>query len=120
MSLIEQQAIDKIEVIGVEFPMVQVRRADIILKDGVEIARSYHRHVLAPGDDVSGEDPKVQAVCAAVWTPEVLAAYAAHLEAQKPVVEPEPEVVEPEPEPEVVEPEPEAPAEEPTEPQENP
>lgn len=82
MSLIEQQAIDKIEVVGVEFPMVQVRRADIILKDGVEIARSYHRHVLAPGDDVSHEDPKVQAVCAAVWTADIVAAYEAHLQSQ--------------------------------------
>lgn len=82
MSLIEKQIIDKIEVIGDAFPMVQVRRADVIEKDGVEIARSFHRHVLAPGDDISGEDPKVQAVCNAVWTDEVLAAYAAHLQLQ--------------------------------------
>ena len=82
MALIEKQITDKIEVVGDVFPFVQVRRADIILKDDIEIARSFHRHVLAPGDDISGEDPKVQAVCAAVWTDEVLAAYAAHLEAQ--------------------------------------
>ena len=82
MSLIEKQIIDKIEVVGDVHPFVQVRRADVIEKNGVEIARSYHRHVLAPGDDISGEDPKVQAVCAAVWTDEVLAAYQAHVEAQ--------------------------------------
>ena len=82
MALIEKQIIDKIEVVGDVHPMVQVRRADVIEKDGVEIARSFHRHVLAPGDDVSGEDPKVQAVCAAVWTDDVVAAYQAYLAAQ--------------------------------------
>jgi urease accessory protein UreE len=82
MSLIEKQIIDKIEVVGDAFPMVQVRRADVIEKDGVEIARSFHRHVLAPGDDISHEDPKVQAVCAAVWTDDVVAAYQAHLQSQ--------------------------------------
>jgi hypothetical protein len=108
-TLTELEAIDRIEVVGVEFPMVQVRKADIIYRDGVEIASSFHRHVLAPGDDISGEDPKVQAVCEAVWTDEIVAAYLAHLEAQKPAPEPEPEEVE---EPEVVEPETET--EEPT------
>jgi hypothetical protein len=82
MSLIEKQIIDKIEIVGDVYPMVQVRRADVIEKDGVEIARSFHRHTLAPGDDISGEDPKVQAVCAAVWTDDVVAAYQAHLAAQ--------------------------------------
>ena len=82
MSLIEKQIIDKIEVVGDVYPFVQVRRADVILKDDLEIARSFHRHVLAPGDDISHEDPKVQAVCAAVWTDEVVAAYAAHLQSQ--------------------------------------
>lgn len=81
MSLIEKQIIDKIEVVG-NFSHVQVRRADVIEKDGVEIARSFHRHTLAPGDDISGEDPKVQAVCNAVWTDDVVAAYQAHLAAQ--------------------------------------
>ena len=82
MSLVEKQIIDKIEVVGDVHPMVQVRRADVIEKEGVEIARSFHRHVLAPGDDVSGEDPKVQAVCAAVWTDDVVAAYQAYLAEQ--------------------------------------
>ena len=81
MSLIEKQIIDKIEVVG-SFSYVQVRRADVIEKDGVEIARSFHRHVLKPGDDISHEDPKVQAVCAAVWTDDIVAAYQAHLQSQ--------------------------------------
>jgi urease accessory protein UreE len=82
MALIEKQITDKIEVVGDVHPMVQVRRADVIEKDGVEIARSFHRHVLAPGDDISHEDPKVQAVCAAVWTDDVVAAYQAYLASQ--------------------------------------
>ena len=56
---------------------IQVRVATVVCKDGVEIARSYQRHVLAPGQDVSKEEPETQAVAAAVWTPEVVAAYEA-------------------------------------------
>ena len=54
-----------------------VRRADIVLKDGTEIARSYHRSCFMPGDDVSGEPQEVQDVAATVWTPEVIEAYKA-------------------------------------------
>ena len=54
---------------------IGVRRADIVLKDGVEIARSYHRSAFVPGSDVSGEVQEVQDVAAAVWTAEVVAAY---------------------------------------------
>ena len=97
MTLTEKQITDKIEVIGDAFPMVQVRRADVIEKDGVEIARSFHRHVLAPGDDISGEDPKVQAVCAAVWTDDVVAAYQAHLAEQAAAIAPAEELVAEEP-----------------------
>ena len=54
---------------------VQVRQ-DTIIKDGdVEISRTYHRHVLAPGDNLDNQDPKVRAIAEAVWTPEVIAAY---------------------------------------------
>ena len=56
---------------------VQVRTATRILDDGVAVSSSFHRHVVAPGDDYSQEDPKVQAICAAVQTPEVVAAYLA-------------------------------------------
>ena len=56
---------------------IQVRVATVICKDGVEIGRSYHRHVLPPGADTSKEEPETQAVAAAVWTPEVVSAYEA-------------------------------------------
>ena len=57
--------------------VIQCRRADIIYRNGVEIARSYHRHVCSPGDDVSYECAELQAVAAALWTPQVVAAYEA-------------------------------------------
>jgi hypothetical protein len=77
MALIEKQIVDLVEL--VQSNHIQVRTANIIEKDGVEIAKSFHRHVLTPGDDVSGEDPKVQAIANAVWTEEVIAAYQASL-----------------------------------------
>jgi hypothetical protein len=58
---------------------VQVRTDTIIDRDGQEISRSYHRHVIAPGQDYSGEDPKVRAICEVAHTPEVVAAYQAML-----------------------------------------
>lgn len=80
-TLTERTLEDKIEIVG-EFKHIQVRTATIIERDGVEISRSFHRHVIAPDADVSGESAEVQAIAAAVHTPEVKAAYAAHLEAQ--------------------------------------
>ena len=77
MALIEKQIVDLVEL--VQSNHIQVRTANIIEKDGVEIAKSFHRHILAPGDDVSGQDPKVQAIANAVWTAEVIAAYQASL-----------------------------------------
>lgn len=69
------QVVDKIEV--VENNAVQIRTATRVLEDGVVISQSYHRHVVAPGADYSGEDARVQAICAATHTPEVIAAYQA-------------------------------------------
>ena len=77
MALIEKQIVYLVELVKTNH--IQVRTANIIEKDGVEIAKSFHRHVLAPGDDVSGQDPKVQAIANAVWTEEVIAAYQASL-----------------------------------------
>jgi hypothetical protein len=77
MALIEKQIVDKIEL--VENNSIQVRTANIIEKDGTEIARTFHRHVLSPGDSIVNEDPKVQAIANAVWTEEVIAAYQASL-----------------------------------------
>jgi len=56
---------------------ISVRTDTVIVDDGNELSRSFHRHVVAPGDDVSGESERVQAVAGAVWTDEVKAAYAA-------------------------------------------
>ena len=81
MALTEESFADKIEVVG-DFAHVQVRVATVIKRDGQEISRSFHRHVVAPGDDYSAEDAKVQAICAAVHTQEVIDAYAAHMEAE--------------------------------------
>ena len=81
MALTEESFADKIEVVG-DFAHVQVRTATVIKRDGQEISRSFHRHVVAPGDDYSAEEAKVQAICAAVHTQEVIDAYAAHQAAQ--------------------------------------
>jgi len=61
---------------------IGVRRADIVSKDGVEIARSYHRSLFNPGDDLSGQPQEVQDIAAVVWTDEVIAAYKASTEEQ--------------------------------------
>ena len=79
MALTEKIIVDKIELI--ETNSIQVRTATIIEKDGVEISRTFHRHVVAPGADITNEDPKVQAIANAVWTEEIIAAYSASIAA---------------------------------------
>jgi len=78
MALTEETLQDKIEIVG-EYKMVQVRTATVIKRDGTEISRSFHRHVVAPDADISGESTEVQAICTAVHTQAVKDAYAAHL-----------------------------------------
>tara|TARA_R100001509_G_scaffold115494_1_gene70510 strand:+ start:353 stop:604 length:252 start_codon:yes stop_codon:yes gene_type:complete len=73
---------DKIEIVG-SYKMVQVRTKTAVIEDGVELSASFHRHVVAPGDDVSGESAEVQAICAAVHTDEIIAAYEAHVANQE-------------------------------------
>jgi hypothetical protein len=80
MALIETKKIDKIEV--VENDSIQVRTATIIEKDGTEIAKTYHRHVLNPGDDFSNEDLKVQDIAKAIWTEKVINDYKALIAAK--------------------------------------
>jgi phage host-nuclease inhibitor protein Gam len=80
--LTEETVQDKIEIVG-DFKHVQVRTATVIKRDGTEISRSFSRHVVAPDADITGESSQVQAICAAVHTDEVKAAYAAHLAAQE-------------------------------------
>jgi hypothetical protein len=78
MALTETTKVDQIEV--TETNHIQVRTATIIEKDGAELTRTFHRCSFYPGSDVSNEDPKVQAIANAVWTPEVIAAYQASQE----------------------------------------
>jgi len=66
----------KIEIIP-PFSILQCRRADIIEKDGVEVGRTYHRHVRCPGDDMANECEEMQAVAAVLWTPDLIADYQA-------------------------------------------
>jgi hypothetical protein len=84
MALEKQEVVDLIETL--ENGCVQVRTATRILDDGKVISSTFHRHVVAPGDDYSQEDSRVQAICAAVQTPEVVAQYQAQLEANQPQV----------------------------------
>ena len=79
MALEKQIVVDKIEIVG-DYKHVQVRTATRIVEDGNVISSSYHRHVVSPGQDYSNEDAEVQAVCAAVHTAEVVAAYEASQE----------------------------------------
>ena len=84
MSLEKIIKIDQIEIVG-DYKAIQVRTATVVTDDGVELSRSFHRHVLSCDADISGEDEEVQAVCNAVWTDEVKAAYQAHLDGQTPI-----------------------------------
>ena len=78
--LTEETVQDKIEIVG-PHKNVQVRTAVVIKRDGAEISRSFSRHVVAPDADITGESAEVQAICNAVHTDAVKAAYAAHLSA---------------------------------------
>ncbi len=80
MSLEKIISVDLIEVI--ENGAVQVRTKTAILEDGKQISGTFHRHVVAPGADYSGEDARVQAICAATHTAAVVAAYKAAQAAQ--------------------------------------
>ena len=81
MALTEETVEDKIEIVG-DFKMVQVRTATVIKRDGVEISRNFHRHVVAPDADITSESTEVQAICSVVHTQEIKDAYAAHIAAQ--------------------------------------
>jgi hypothetical protein len=81
MALEKISVVDKVEV--VENGTVQVRTATRIVEDGKVISQSYHRHTIAPGQDYSNEDARVQAICQATHTAEVIAAYQAMQEANR-------------------------------------
>ena len=83
MALTEETEQDKIEIIK-PFNMLQIRTATIIKKNGVEISRSFHRHVVAPDADVSGESDDVKALATQFHTDAIKTAYAAHLAESNP------------------------------------
>ena len=92
MALAESIEYDKIEVVG-QYKIVQVRKATVIKKDGKELTRSFERYILPPGTldasdnlvntDISDQPAEVSAICNAVWTTTVKAAYKAKLIADK-------------------------------------
>ena len=86
MALTERTVEDKIEIIG-DYKHIQVRTATIIERDGGEISRTFHRHVVSPDMDVTDQSAEVQAIAAAVWTAEVKTAWAAKLAADAAQVE---------------------------------
>ena len=74
MAITKRTEEDKIEIAGAH-KIIQVRTATIIEEDGTEISRSFHRHTVVPGADVSGESTEVQAIANAVHTDAVVTAY---------------------------------------------
>ena len=92
MALAESIEYDKIEIVG-QYKLVQVRKATVIKKDGVELTRSFHRYGLEPGaldasdnlvdTDLSGQPAEVSSICTAAWTTDVKAAWKAKLIANK-------------------------------------
>jgi len=82
MALEKVTLVDLVEVVA--NGCVQVRTQTAIMEDGKQISGQFHRHVVAPGADYSQEDAKVQAICAAIHTPAVIAAYAAAQEVAQP------------------------------------
>ena len=74
MAITKETQIGKIEVVG-KYKSVQVRTDTVVMEDGTELSRSYHRHVLHPNVNISAENSEVQAVCNAVWTDQVKSDY---------------------------------------------
>jgi len=72
---------DKFEIVG-QYKAVQVREATVITEDDAELSRAFRRYVLHPDSDISGETAEIQAICNAVWTDEVKAAWTAFQAAQ--------------------------------------
>jgi len=79
MALSKEVKYDKIEVVG-DYKAVQCRQLTVISEDGIEISKSFHRHVLHPDSDISSESQEVQAICKAVWTEKVKKAWTAKQE----------------------------------------
>jgi len=80
MALSKTIIVDRIEVL--ERGQIQVRTATVVDEDGAELSRSFHRQVLAPGDDTTGQSDRVAAIATATWTPDVVTAWEAFIAAQ--------------------------------------
>jgi hypothetical protein len=76
MALTKEVKVDKLEIVG-DFKSVQCREATVVSEGGVELSRSFHRHVLHPDSDISAEPQETQDICNAVWTDEVKASWTA-------------------------------------------
>ena len=85
MTLTKTTTVDQITV--TENGIVLYREATRIMEDGKELSKTYHRTSLTPAQDLTGVPANVVAICNAAWTPEVIAAYQAQLEANKPAGE---------------------------------
>ena len=81
MSLTKTTAVDQITV--TENGIVLYREATRIMEDGNELSKTYHRTSLTPAQDLTGQPANVVAICNAAWTPTVIAAYQAQVEAQR-------------------------------------
>ena len=81
MAITKATADDKIEIVG-DYKHLNIRTATILSEDGTELSRSFHRRVLHPDDDVSGESAEIRGIAAAVWTDDVKSAWQTFQEAQ--------------------------------------
>ena len=82
MAITKATADDKIEIVG-DYKHLNIRTATIVSEDGNELSRSFHRRVITPDEDVSGESTEIQGIAAAVWTDEVKAAWQTFQESQQ-------------------------------------
>ena len=81
MAITKATADDKIEIVG-DYRHLNIRTATVVDEDGTELSRSFHRRVITPDADVSGESAEIQSIAAAVWTDEVKAAWQTFQESQ--------------------------------------
>lgn len=81
MALGKTTTDDKIEIVG-DYRHLNIRTATVVDEDGTELSRSFHRRVITPDADVSGESAEIQSIAAAVWTDEVKAAWQTFQESQ--------------------------------------
>ena len=85
MAITKATEIGKMEIVT-EFKHIQVRTDTVLKEDGVELSRTFHRHVVTPNissDNLAKEDAQVQGIANAIWTDEVKAAWQAYIDSGK-------------------------------------